>query len=307
MKKETQARHEQAEQVLAPAADAPEPREMVEAVAESAREVMQRARDLGQAERWAEAAALLLPLAEALPGAVELWLQAAQWQQAAGDSVAAHATLRHAIAVNAGRHAISFALWHALARHLFEAQDWAGATNACQAALALAPRRAAKSLFDSDVSPGESGAGRLREHELLEMLATTLAHQGQFEAAVEAMRALLALSPRDPLHRMRLASLLQTGGALGEAAREFERVGELAPGTFFAQDAESSLEVLDRAQIQQILLRAGEEGDFGLRLERDMEETLWNHAFHLSESGRESLRQIIDDGRPDLSRAPRLH
>lgn len=279
-------------------------------------EVIDAARDLGREQKWGEAAQVLAPLIESLPGAVELWLQLAQWQQLAGDVRAAQSTLRRAIEKNSEHAALTLALWHALAQHLFEAQEWAQAAQAATKALSLARRlfpRLGRSVPSLALARGEWARGgelraeQLREHELLEMLATSRAHEGKFEAAGQAMRELLALSPRDPLHRMRLASLLQSHGALGEAAREFERVMEMVPETFFASDAEAALDVLDKAQIQQILTRASEERDFGHRLERDMDSTLIVHAFHLSEGGRESLRQMIDDGRPDLSSAPRVH
>ncbi len=278
-----------------------------------------RARALGEAEQWSRACEALRPLAESVPGAVDLWLQIAQWERQGSGAGDAQATLRHAIELNSGRLSNLAALWHALAGHLFESQEWSQAAQAAQAGLDASRElaRAVKNPRSAEaegvsLNPGDWARGgelkavRLREHELLEMLATSRAHEGRFEAAGQAMRGLLSLSPRDPLHRMRLASLLQSHGALGEASREFERVLEMVPNSFFARDAEAALELLDKAQIQQILTRAGEQRDFGLRLERDMDDTLDTHAFYLSESGRESLRQMIDDGRPDLSRAPRV-
>ncbi len=285
-----------------------------------ASQAVAQSRALGEAQQWSQACHALRPLAESVPGAADLWLQIAQWERLDDRAGDAQATLKHAIELNSGRLSNLATLWHALASHLFESQEWSEAAAAALAGLD-ASRELARSAKETQsleaegrtfgpgdwARGGELNSARLREHELLEMLATSRAHEGRFEDAGQAMRGLLLLSPRDPLHRMRLASLLQSYGALGEASREFERVMESTPGTFFARDAEAALEMLDKAQIQQILTRAGEQRDFGLRLERDMEETLDIHAFYLSESGRESLRQMIDDGRPDLSRAPRMH
>ena len=107
---------------------------------------------------------------------------------------------------------------------------------------------------------------------------------------------------------MRLASLLQAEGKNGEAVREFERVLAMAPNSMFGTDAEAAIEALDRAQIQQILLRAGEQRIFGLYLERDMDTTLDENAFYLSENGRETLRQMVWDGGLDEAPAPpRMH
>lgn len=269
-----------------------------------------RARSLAAQQDWAGAAEAMRLVAERTPGDVNAWLQIAAWEQAAGHAEEALATLRRAIELNENRVDVLPALWLALVEHLCQAQQWdEAALSALQGVEAA--RAAARAGREPGALAEQGGLARephrLREHELLELLATARAHQGRFEEAGEAMRALLALSPRDPLHRMRLASLLQSHGALGEAAHEFERVLELAPNTFFARDAEVGLDLLDKAQIQQILTRAAEQRSFGLRLERDLDTTLAMHSFYLSESGRESLRQMIDDGRPDLSGAPRMH
>ena len=241
------------------------------------------ARALAENEDWDAAAQTLRPLAEVAPGAIELWLQIALWQQRDGHHDVASQTLRHALQLNAEREAQHvLPLWQALGDLHFETQDWAACIDACRAVLKIAPRA----------------------HWTWEMLAASLAHESRFDEAIEAVQRVLILSPRDPLHRMRLGSLLQAQGKSGEAVREFEIVLATAPDTSFAQDAEAAIEALDRAQIQQVLLRAGEQRAFGLHLERDLDGTLDDNAFYLSENGRETLRQMVWDGSdaPDTKR-----
>ncbi len=258
----------------------------------SLNEILDTARELAARDEWALAAQLLRPIAEAAPDALELWLQIAQWETRDARPQDAHDTLRHALECNEEIHddARILPLWKALAENLYEAQQWNETRKVCEFILALEPH-SARGL-----------------HNVRDMLATSLAHEGEFEKAVDEVRRVLQLSPRDPLHRMRLASLLQAQGKNGEAVREFERVLAMAPDSMFANDAETAIEVLDRMQIQQILLRAGEQRIFGLYLERDMDSTLDENAFYLSESGRETLRQMVWDGGLDEAPAPpRMH
>ncbi len=262
-------------------------------MAESLNEILDVARELAERDEWAMAAQLLRPVAEAAPGALELWLQIAQWETRDARPKDAQKTLRYALECHDETHADkahALPLWKALAENLYETQDWAQTREVCEHILEIAPH------------PMRG------MHNVRDMLATSLAHEGEFEAAIEEVRRVLILSPRDPLHRMRLASLLQAQGQSGEAVREFEYVLALAPDSMFASDAEAAIESLDRAQIQQILLRAGEQRIFGLHLERDMEATLNESAFYLSESGRETLRQMVWDGSADETPPPpRMH
>ena len=124
----------------------------------------------------------------------------------------------------------------------------------------------------------------------------------------EAMARLLLISPRDPLHRLKLATLLQLQGQLGASSREFQRVLETHGDFPFAADAADAVEALDRLQTQQILMMAAEQNHFRLKLERQFDTALAEGGFHLSEAGRESLRHMVADLLPnDPSPAPRVH
>ncbi|HEX8833503.1 MAG TPA: hypothetical protein VF719_04845, partial [Abditibacteriaceae bacterium] len=110
------------------------------------------------------------------------------------------------------------------------------------------------------------------------------------------------------LHRLKYATLLQLQGNSGEALREFQRVLATYPDAPFSSEANDAIEILDNMQIQQVLLRAAEQDGFRLQLQHEFENTLQEFGFHLSENGRETLRYMLGDGRPDaLPVAPRIH
>jgi hypothetical protein len=56
-------------------------------------------------------------------------------------------------------------------------------------------------------------------------------------------------------------------------------------------------------------MMAGEQNDFRHGLQQEMETVLDDSGFHLSENGRESLRNMLGDGRPDseIMMPPRVH
>ena len=268
-----------------------------------------QAHELAAQARWGAAARAMLKAARVEPHNVDRWLQIAQWQRQNNDPQAAIRTLHTALRLNqpqpqpesrktrrkqeqlspgseADRRMV--ALWQALAEAQLEAQDWDACIAACSAALHLAPQH----------------------HCVQEILATALLHSGQIEAAEQVMRNLLLRSPRDPLHRLKLATLLQLQGRLGEALREFQRVLETDDGQPLAPEAYEAIEALDKMQIQQILLRSSEQTTFRLYLERDLDAALQDVGFYLSESGREALRHMVGEGQweDDFRVAPpRIH
>lgn len=147
-----------------------------------------------------------------------------------------------------------------------------------------------------------------RHHFAQETLVTALLQTGETDFAIQAVQRLLEISPRDPLHRLRLATLLQMGGRPGESLREFERISAMYPDAPFSDDALEAAENLDRLQTQQILLMAAEQDSFRWELERDTLKALEENGFYLTENGFESLRQMIPGAEDDLPEtAPRYH
>ncbi|MDF2439741.1 MAG: Tetratricopeptide repeat [Abditibacteriota bacterium] len=237
--------------------------------------------------RWKEAAHALENAAQLAPHDVELWIQIARWQRAGDEREAAQSTLKRAIACNSDAESLIL-LRLALAELLFEAQDWSACILVCRDVLAVRPD----------------------QHFALEMLATSLLHSDQTEVAMDVLRRLLQVSPRDPLHRLRYATLLQVQGQTGQALQEWERIVALYPDSPFSEEAEDAIEMLDRTQIQHILLRAAEQSSFGWQLQRDLDGVLSEHEIYLSEAGRETLRQIVWDGRAEDASpppTPRVH
>jgi len=259
-----------------------------------------QAQDLARQSKWRAAARTLLRAARAEPDKTERWLQIAQWQRRDRDSKGAARTLRTALRLHSSQEkqksvpalstladqSASATLWQALAETQLEAQSWQECVNACRELLALQPRN----------------------HFALEMLATALLYDGQPKDAALVMRQLLALSPRDPLHRLKLATLLHLQGSLGESLVEFQRVVTAYPDAPFTQEAQEAIEALDRIQIQHILARYSEQADFSHSLQGELDNALLEEGYHLSDSGLESLRHLLADGRPTDQRiAPRIH
>lgn len=250
-----------------------------------------QARDLAERHRWREAARELLRVAKAEPRDTSRWLQIAQWQRQSGDLLAAAQTLETALKLNGRKRSKalderdSLALWLALAEAQLEAQNWSACLSSCEILLQMAPNH----------------------HFTLEILATALLQSGDPAAAEKVMRELLQRSPFDPLHRLRLATLLQLQGKLGESAREFERVLEMHRNSPIVEEAREALETLERMQTQQILMLASERLDFRRQLEEDMESALEALGFYLSTNGRDSLQHMIWDGSFSDEIEPRIH
>lgn len=250
-----------------------------------------QAHDLAGQELWREAATKLLRVAKAEPGDTQRWLQIANWQRRGGDAKAAVQTLETALRLNSQtldnpqRAKDSIALWLALAESQFEAQNWELCISASNMLLQLSPAH----------------------HAALELQATALLQLSRPAEAEIAIRALLSISPLDPLHRLRLATLLQLQGKLGEATREFERTIEMHGNLPIVAEAHGALENLERMQTQQVLMLASERFDFRRLLETDMAEALESLGFYLSESAYESLQHTIWDGSFFEEETPRLH
>ncbi len=165
-------------------------------------------------------------------------------------------------------------------------QNWAECVQSCRSLLKLDPRH----------------------HFAQETLATALLQVGETKAATNAVHRLLEISPRDPFHRLRYATMLQMQDQFGEAAREFERVTLMYPDAPFAPDAREAIENLDRMQTSQILMMAAEHDEFRWKLERDMADLLEEQGFYLSENATESLRQMIPNSEIEVeAKAPRVH
>lgn len=243
------------------------------------------AEKLAERQRWAAAARVLSRAAKAEPHQPARWVQIAEWQVQDGDVVAAIRTLERALKLN--DEAIArIPLLLALAETHLGAQNWDDGALACHEILKVEPRH----------------------HAALELLATAFLQTNQLPQAAEVMERLLLISPRDPLHRLKLATLMQLQGALGASSREFQRVLETHGDFPFAGDASEAVEALDRLQTQQILMMAAEQNQFRLKLERHFDAALAEGGFHLSESGRESLRHMVADLTPDdAAPAPRVH
>lgn len=169
------------------------------------------------------------------------------------------------------------------------AQNWEKCLQACRALLSRQPRH----------------------HFAQESLATSLMQLSRIEEATDAVARLVELSPHDPFHRLRYATLLQMRGKHGESTREFERVALMFPDEPFSGDAREAVENLERLQTSQIFLLAAEQLPFRWLLERAPEQALEENGFYLSENGLDSLKQMIpgydEEAATEQNGAPKMH
>ena len=249
-------------------------------------ELQEQAATFAESKQWKQAALALSQLAQNQSNDAELWLRAAQCSRFARDFTVAAQTLQNALTHFAEPETSSTrsisqreieALQLALCETWAENQDWSACENASRDLMQLAPRHLAAR----------------------EILATCLLQQGRVAEAETQVRALLKMSPRDPLYRLKLATLLQIGGKSGESLQEFERVVANYPDAPFAGEAREAIDLLDNLQIQQVVMRLNEQPQFEQQLRADMTETLSDHGFKLTDEGRESLRHMMSDGRPE--------
>ena len=183
--------------------------------------------------------------------------------------------LLHGIELLADNDAARAEIWALLAEVEGEAQRWRECIAACDEALQIAPRH----------------------HAALEMRAAALLHSGDIEGSAATLEKLLRVSPRDPLHRLKYATLLQLKDETARAAQEFERVLRSHPDAPFAEEAHAALELLDNIQGHHAMMRAGIDIEFRRALETDVDAALESGGLYLSETARESLRQNLADGR----------
>lgn len=235
-------------------------------------------------KKWSAAAKAQLAVARAHPADVESWAETVRLRRAAREDE--DEVWGEAAAAAADDPGLAQELLVAIAQWHGEASRWDQCTAACDEVLRENPRH----------------------HAALEMRSAALLHAGNIEGATETLRTLLRLSPRDPLHRLKLATLLQLQNETAAALLEYERVLAAHPDAPFADEARNAVELLDNLQMQQVLMRASEDVAFRREVQQSLDEALRGGGFYLSEGARETLRQNLSDGRPETPpRPPRIH
>jgi cytochrome c-type biogenesis protein CcmH/NrfG len=141
----------------------------------------EKAKALADREQWDAAALTMKRAAFAAPHETARWKLVAEWQMRGGDLKAAIRTLEDGLKLNSNNApAEQISLWLALAEAHLSAQNWELGAQACGEILRLDPRH----------------------HAALELLATAYLQTNDLESAVTVIEQLLAISPRDPLHRL---------------------------------------------------------------------------------------------------------
>ena len=243
-----------------------------------------RVRRLIAKKEWSAAAAAQLELARAIATDIEAWAEVVRLRRAAHEDE--QAIWDEAAKLNENNMAVELKLWRAIAQWHGEASRWGECIAVCDAILHRDPRH----------------------HDALEMRSAAQLHAGDVGGAIGTLRILLRISPRDPLHRLKLATLLQVNGETADAAREYERVLAAHPDAPFTGEARGALEMLDNLQMHQVLMRAAEDLNFRRHAETSLDEALSFGGYYLSPGARETLRQNLADGRPEAPpSAPRVH
>lgn len=235
-------------------------------------------------QEWSRAAKAQLVIARAKPTDVESWAEAVRLRRAAREDEPAvweeAAKLLVGDVRNSAELIACIAQWHG------EASRWDECIAACDEVLRKFPKH----------------------HGALEMRSAALLHSGDIAGATESLRTLLRLSPRDPLHRLKYATLLQLQNETAAALQEYERVLAAHPDAPFADEARNAVELLDNMQMQQVMMRASEDLGFRREIQNSLDEALRGSGFYLSDGARETLRQNLSDGRPETAAAPpRVH
>jgi len=235
-------------------------------------------------KEWSRAAKAQLTIARALPTDIESWAETVRLRRAAREDEepvwSEAATVLADNPKNIAELLACIAQWHG------EASRWEECVSACDAVLRNNPRH----------------------HAALEMKSAALLHSGDIEGATQSLQSLIRLSPRDPLHRLKYATLLQLQNETPAALREYERVLAAHPNAPFAEEARNAVELLDGLQMQQVMMRASEDLAFRREIQNSLDDALRSSGFYISDGARETLRQNLSDGRPKAPLSPpRVH
>lgn len=157
---------------------------------------------------------------------------------------------------------------------LQEAGEVDGVIQESKAALKIAP----KSLF------------------LLDMLAFARLQKGEIDGAIGTLRAALEVSPGDTMNRFKVAALHHQKGELLQAREEYRRILSLDHEGNFRQEVSEALLTIDQAQMQQVFMLSAENATFRVKLRRDIDATLAEYGFRMSDPAIATLKAMVIEG-----------
>ncbi len=163
--------------------------------------------------------------------------------------------------------------------------------------LAQLHRQGRNLMSSGDFNQAEQmAAAMLKLHgedlEGLGLMLDSLLAQGRVQDALPAAERLTMLTPQDYSAHYKLGKLLFELEDVPGAAIHFEAALELEPPDHLQRELGQVIELLDRLQARQILTLASEDTLFRMELRDDLEATLDDHGFHLSEDGLRRLAQF---------------
>ncbi len=133
-----------------------------------------------------------------------------------------------------------------------------------------------------------------------QVLSSIYFHRGQMERALDVLREIVRLSPMDSISHLKLGMLLHQQSKWRGALDAFTAALQLAPKTSLEYaEAESSLDLLNRQQMQVILTLAADDRLFQLRLARDAEEATRERGFFLTSEATQYVQHLATEHASD--------
>ncbi|MFQ5811003.1 MAG: tetratricopeptide repeat protein, partial [Armatimonadota bacterium] len=213
---------------------------------------------------------------------------------------------------------LSGELAHGPARVHELAELWMSTDRPAEAIRALAPmlaegqhyEPAIKTLAEAHLALGEhrkaveackrSRAAGTERVPILDLMVMAYEHIGDIPNALVNVTELVQATPLDAHAHFRMGTILQRSGDFSNAMARYAMAAELsAENDQVREAAEEAIETLDAIQLQQIVALASANVVFRAKLDRDMEGTLRDYGFRITDAAIGMLGSLdMDDLAP---------
>jgi tetratricopeptide (TPR) repeat protein len=135
---------------------------------------------------------------------------------------------------------------------------------------------------------------------ILDLMVVAYEHMGDIPNALVAVTELVQATPLDGHAHFRMGSILQRSGDFSTAMARYAMAAELsAQHDQVREAAEQAIETLDAIQLQQIVALASANVVFRAKLARDIEDTLRDYGFRITDAAMSMLGSLdMDDLAP---------
>ncbi|MGD8238582.1 MAG: tetratricopeptide repeat protein [Armatimonadota bacterium] len=167
-------------------------------------------------------------------------------------------------------------------------------TTLAEAYLALGEHRRA---IEACKRSRAAGADRVP---VLDLMVMAYEHVGDIPNALVTVTELVQATPLDAHAHFRMGTILQRSGDFSNAMARYAMAAELSPESDQVREAaEEAIETLDAIQLQQIVALASANVVFRAKLDRDMEGTLRDYGFRITDAAMGMLGSLdMDDLAP---------